>query len=400
MNYIYRQYTKDIEPGDKYVSLGNYDDRNYTHTINLNEISHRQIKNNVYGDVLKIEYVGDEIPKHVIGLKFEYKFNFNTTKKISIANYNRCYDFDLYELSKNLLYLTFDDKFNNDVDNLSDTLIELKFGDSFNQNINKYPKILEKLIFGDCFNKEINSLPETLTHLQFGDKFNKSIKNLPNSIKHLYLGIFFRKNINKLPNSIENLTINGKIVEKIENLPYSLKHLFLDDDYDYNFSKYRNIDIKVNANILPPLLEYFNTNKYFNNSKNKIYFNNLPSKLKSLSINHNYSKNINNLPYSLKTISIYSNHKNNYLNKLPSSINYLIYDATYQIKHLPHTITELMITERYNKNLDFIPESIKVLRLLYYAKPINDLPSSIEKIYLIGVNKNLINKMYWHKIVE
>lgn len=400
MNYIYRQYTKDIEPDDKYVILSNYNDRNYTHTINLNEISHRQIKNNVYGDSVIIEYIGDEIPNHVIGLKFSYNFNLNTTKKISIANYNRCYDFDLYELSKNLLYLTFDDKFNNNVDNLSDTLIKLTFGNSFNQNINKYPKILEKLIFGDCFNKEINSLPETLVYLEFGDKFNKSVKNLPNSIKHLDLGMCFRKNINKLPNSIEKLIINGKITEKIENLPYSLKHLYLDDDHDYNYSKYKYIDVKVNANILPPLLEYFNTNKHFNNHKNIMYFNNLPSKLKSLFINHRYSKNINNLPYSLKTISIYSNHKNNYLNKLPSSINYLIYNSNYQINHLPYTITELMITERYGGNLDFIPESIKILRLNFYAKSINDLPSSIEKIYLLGVDKNLINKMYWHKIVE
>lgn len=400
MNYISRQYIKDIQSDDEYVLLSNYNDRNYTHTINLNQFSHRRINNNLHGNSVIIEYIGDEIPNHVIGLKFAYNFNLNTTEKISIANYNRCYNFDLYKLSKNLLYLTFDNNFNYNVDNLSDTLIELTFGRLFNQNINKYPKILKKLIFGSCFNKEINSLPETLLYLQFGYKFNKSVKNLPNSIKHLDLGMCFRKNINKLPNSIEKLIINGKITEKIENLPYSLKHLYLNNDHDYKYSKYFNIDIKVNANILPPLLEYFNTNKDFYNYKNQMYFNNLPSKLKSLFINHQCSKNINNLPYSLKTILIYSNHKNNYLNKLPSSINYLIYDSHYQIKHLPYTITELMITKRYEKNLDFIPESIKVLRLNFYAKPINDLPSSIEKIYLIGVDKNLINKMYWHKIVE
>lgn len=117
-----------------------------------------------------------------------------------------------------------------------------------------------------------------------------------------------------------------------------------------------------------------------------------------------FNKNMNNLPFTLEELyfscwSIY----NNSLYKLPNTIKTIkLGDNFTKYNTLPNNIKTLIIGDiNKNDNLDMLPEGLKTIIFIgNIKKTINDLPSSIKKIYVDSLYNDFtdINKIYHHKI--
>lgn len=116
-----------------------------------------------------------------------------------------------------------------------------------------------------------------------------------------------------------------------------------------------------------------------------------------------FNKNMNNLPFTLEELyfSCWSKY-NNSLYKLPNTIKTIkLGDNFTKYNTLSNNVKTLIIGDiNKNDNLDMLPEGIETI--IFYGdikKQINDLPSSIKKIYLrSGYNDfTNINKIYHHK---
>lgn len=157
--------------------------------------------------------------------------------------------------------------------------------------------------------------------------------------------------------------------------------------------------------------------------------NNLPSSLIKLTTNSYFNKNVNNLPISLLQL-IFGGGFNKIVNKLPYNLLYLKFSLYYQkkIENLPLKLEYLYFNNDYDEyfrfgynnigsdyesvgrkhkanyeyNFDFLPESLKRLKISpCYSKKINDLPASLKSIYIEEYNKKqekLVNKIYKDKI--
>lgn len=133
--------------------------------------------------------------------------------------------------------------------------------------------------------------------------------------------------------------------------------------------------------------------------------NNLSSFITTLYLINNLK--LSNLPYSINTLSFGHNFINSYQNKLPNSINKLIYSCkNFYFNNISSNINEIHIDtnmftiDRNNFNIDLLPEGLKIIKLPpRFDKMINDLPSSIEEIWIYNeFDLQFINKMYQNKV--
>lgn len=233
---------------------------------------------------------------------------------------------------------------------------ELDFS-SYSQN----PNNVEYNEYGDRLPQ-----PPILLNLSLGISFNRSLNNLPNTLKYLNTGYSFNQPINELPN-LTHLSLNTEFTNYVDNISNSL--------------------------------EYLNTGYNFNNN-----VDNLPNKLVNLNFGSEFNKNINNLPVLLKYLSFgYGFNKS--IKNIPLNIQQLIMSSifdndTSRIKELVNLIN-LTIGAFFNKELDFLPDNLKILNLKYtkLIKQIDTLPDTLDKIITKRTQKIIINEKYKDKII-
>lgn len=131
--------------------------------------------------------------------------------------------------------------------------------------------------------------------------------------------------------------------------------------------------------------------------------NNLPNTIQKLSIGI-----IDNIKYG--DIGVYNDGENyNLINNIYnqsifSSLGFYYktdtpatYSPVLDLSKLPKSIKELTLCCDF-ESLDFLHENIKILKLLYIKNDINDLPASINEIWINKNDIDKINKIYHHKI--
>lgn len=208
---------------------------------------------------------------------------------------------------------------------------------------------------------------------------NKSdFKNITKDVTEIFIHCSCEEYINSLPSHIESIAIYTKCESEINNLPPNLKKLYM----GYNYNK--------PLHYLPVALEY-------------------------LCIGHEYSHDLLYLPKSLKILELHSNHINKIDLDLPNlvilSLKYLIgNDIMYenimniynQLYKVQNTLRELYLPYNFIANLDIIsnftllevlsykstnkinqfPPNLKVLELICYNHPLDNLPNTIETLIL------------------
>ena len=186
-------------------------------TIIFSPDYNKELDINLLSNHKKIIFSNYELVNEII-VKYENDNLIDLNYSASIFN------FQVNNLPKTLIHLTFGCRFNSKVNNLPLNLTHLTFGYLFNQKVNLLPKNLTYLSFGGGkFNQEINNLSPNLTYISFG--FNQEVNNLPPNIKHLTFGYNFNKEINYLPLTITYIHINCNNQHLIDNLHNDLKVL-------------------------------------------------------------------------------------------------------------------------------------------------------------------------------
>lgn len=257
------------------------------------------------------------------------------------------------------------------------------------------------------FNKTIDNLPISLIKIEllFCYDFNQKIDNLPLKLnKLLILSNNFNKKINKLPNSLKYISLSCRVFNKsIENLYFKNENIFLSLYSRYFNNNYNNLINKIK--IIDFSFEVFNQP-----------IDNIPNSINMLSISlNNFNQSLNNLPQSIIKLIFRSSIFNKNLNKisckklttnvnlnvikLSSSVKVLTYDSKEVITNLPNSIDTLIIQSNYLHSLELIPEGIKTIKFSKYNKNvINDLPLSVNEIWIHKDNEKYINSIYKHKI--
>jgi hypothetical protein len=180
-------------------------------------------------------------------------------------------------------------------------------GSSFNQPFN-IASTLILLSFGSNFNQPVN-LPSSLTYLTFGSDFNQPV-NLPSSLIHLSFGTNFNQPVN-LPDTIRYLTIGYAFSYEI-NLPLGLKYLSLDTNNQYILDNFVDTieELELNCN--------------FN-----LELNNLPNSIQKIIFNnYEYDKDLNSLADSVRFIKLPKKY-NKKLDKVPKSLKVIVCDKDY-----------------------------------------------------------------------
>lgn len=226
-----------------------------------------------------------------------------------------------------------DIEFNSRIDNLPNYIYNLiiEFCYNFNQQINNLPNNLLQLKLLSCyeFNKKVNLLPNIITNLVIdSNKFNNSLDRIKfiNTTKiKLYFNNVFNKKVDNLPKTTRlfDLIVCSSFNQTIDNLPNNIDNIII-------------VCISFNQKIdnLPTNLKYF-----------KLYSNVFKNKLNKL---HNVVFNTN-----IDLNGMY----------LSSTIKTLTYDSNILISNLPSTIKTLTIQSEYKKQLDMLPEGIEKLYL-------------------------------------
>ncbi len=255
-----------------------------------------------------------------------------------------------------------------------------------------YPYNLKELICGNEFYMKLNNLPNGLTHLTLGEMFNHPIENLPNSIKYLKFGWGFNQEVDNLPENLEEL-------------------VFCDDEIKPGHGNYS----------LPE----------FNQP-----INNLPNKLKKITLNPGFVQSIDLLPNSVEEI-IFSNnimfdlHKrestkcveelsarlfNCEIKKLPTNLKKILFSAEFNSK-INWSDGDALLTKiehvefqnikvsgdsygppyfysygKFNQLIDELPDTIKVLKIgSGFEQKINKLPTSLTELSIENFGFDLDN---------
>lgn len=210
---------------------------------------------------------------------------------------------------------------------------KVEFGSHFNQSIDNLPSYIRciKFPFDSRFNMPINKLPETLQYLRLRHMFDQPIYNYPSSLKILGLSSCYDHPLDNLPPNLQILIIGEDVgcsfTHPINNIPDSVRLIEF-------MSKYNTKIDKLPKN-LECLLLSFNYNHPLPN---------LPEKLKSLSIGHEFtqelkiSKFVLGLEYNI----------NKYNNNIP--FYYLQYIHNYGETPIKEIATRVEIN-KYNVNI-------------------------------------------------
>lgn len=244
-------------------------------------------------------------------------------------------------------------------------------------NFNNISNSVNILHLRGCYN-QIDNLPNNIRELILINQSN-TINNLPLSILTLGIGRFYNKRLLHLPEYIIKLAINFNENSIINNTLSS--NIFC-------------VSVKNKCNNLP------NSIFVFSNCKKNILYNNLPKNIIKIMIDNDYNKKLNNLPAISQIVYNFNKPIFKYLKTIEKiQITSLTKNS---IENLPLKFQTLSIKKINNYNLDMLNEGVKILKFIdtNYDKniKINDLPSSIEEIWLYKDQSHIINPIYKHKL--
>lgn len=268
------------------------------------------------------------------------------------------------------------DNFNESLENyvFPDNITSLVFGRFFNQTIKKLPATLKILVFGDSFNKPVvpNTLPDSLICLIFGHKFNNEL------------------GLNTLPPNLKYLKFGEKYNKEIKPnvLPDSLVVLEFDENSCFNKKIKKNTlpislnglilggdySHKIKENRLPPNIEYLVLSTKFDCAIDE---NVLPKSLKYLSVGNSYNKTLEYIPPSVKVI--FFNHN-------------LMRIDTFNNFSIPDTVNKIIIKNIVFENCDLkVHQTLKEIQILDFSNANENMCEISSKIN-ISNNTKLINK--------
>lgn len=248
------------------------------------------------------------------------------------------------------------------------------------------PSKLKTLVLGDVYDTIfiVGCLPPSLISLTIGDEYNMSFKPyiLPDSLKYLKLGNKYNKIFEKnvLPASLKTLILGNRYNLKFIELP-NLETLILGKQYNKPFD-----------NILPNTLKRLELK-----GKYSIEFQNQLPSLEVLVLEdylHAFDKKI--LPNSLKSIDL-GKHYNHIIteNTFPDSLEILILSELYnkKLEYMSPNLKEIRFGKKYNQIIDngILPPGLETIIFGEdYNQPIlhNVIPSSVKKI-VFGKHYNL-----------
>nr|QFG73786.1 MAG: FNIPrepeat containing protein [Megaviridae environmental sample] len=351
----------------------------------------------------------------VIHLKLTRKFNspiedirFNSNiKKITFhpeSKFN--YVIPIQVLPCNLIELRLPRFFNKIIipGILPESLRILTFGHNYNYEIlpHALPSKLYQLEFDGIFNKVIlpNILPANLKNLIFGSGFNQSIDGILPNLEILKLGVIFNQRINVLPDTLKRLTLSKHYNHSIDGIIPDVLH-YLDLGCNFNqmilpntLKNVRRLIISnafnqpLTCNVLPDDLEtlYFASFSKFNN---EIV---IPSNIKHIKFRpfSEFDSPLHHVmqcnSYSKLTHLDLSDHFNQELTWIPESVRYL--KLGWEFNSIIHkqaicNLQKLEFGIRFNKPLNnILSNKLEELILGYeYRQPLTDLPPSLK--YLV-----------------
>ncbi|KAM9973830.1 hypothetical protein ACTFIW_010963 [Dictyostelium discoideum] len=246
---------------------------------------------------------------------------------------------------------------------------------------------------------QLNSLPLTLKKLDISHLIPKFLLPI-NSFENLtWLSLNYankKQSSNSLtrdmfpPNLNTLILIVSKIIIQPNVLPNSITYLKI-VDYDWSFQNVFNFQ---DLNFFPSSL-----NKLILDCKihRSIQHINLPNTIENLKLGIRFDKSITTqsitIPPSIKKLKINCNRiVENYV--FPNSIKYLKFGKFYGFQFnsnyfIPETLEILVLKSNQSISKGFIPEKLKVLKLIGdFDKPLNfQLPKTIEKL-MIGNSFN------------
>ena len=170
----------------------------------------------------------------------------------------------------------------------------------------------------------------------------------------------------------KNILLNEKIVNEIEK------------------SNCRIIEFGIQFNqpicdYLPPRIEKIVFNEKFNKFNQSV--DNLPKKLKKITLGYHFNQPVDNLPTGLQRLTFgcnfnhpvdnlpiglkrlrFSHNFNQPVDNLPSGLQRLTfgYEFNQPLNNLPSGLQKLIISDTYNKPLNNLPASVKITRIKYY----------------------------------
>lgn len=312
-----------------------------------------------------------------------YESNINGTKWLVFKG---CYvdEFtdDIIEILKGYTHVRLPKKYNNPIDNLPDNITDLEINYNFKRDINRYPEELKRIYYGTSFNSSIDNLPDTVTTIIFNyhySVFNIEIKKLPLLLEEIYLSYRYNKSLDSMKNLqyLKKVTLCNFRYKNLNFLPDTVNFLRITD---YNFNHY--IEFPDNIEYLD-LIECSKFNKPIK----------APQKLKYLSLGWKYNMRLDELPEGfLELIFNYNSVFNKSLDKLPSTTKKIIFGWYFNksLNNLPN-IKHLELSVFFNQPLDFLPNSLKILKILNdeYTHPLYNLPTSIETFHISNFYKHM-----------
>lgn len=227
----------------------------------------------------------------------------------------------------------------------------------------------------------------TVEEIIFKSYNSQSLEHLPPMLKNLHLDNCNYKKINNFPQYLESLKCSDEFYFRQTNIPSTLKKLVITQS-----GIIPQDNLLAESNDVPENLQelYFdyqddfeidNTVSFGINHFIKI-FNNLPSTLKILKIPSFWNIPLINLPYKLEKIYIGSKY-NQQLDFLPESIKLIEFVEQYKfnksLDNLPNGLEHLNLQfqNKYSYTISNLPNSIKYLELGEYELEIGKLPSEL-----------------------
>lgn len=273
---------------------------------------------------------------------------YDTVKKIFNENckYNKILIYDTIKplpletlLKVDGIYLLISNNNNNDfINNLPTNILYLNLGLSNHPGIlptdialNSLPIYLEHLIIrSNVINTAIDNLPPNLISLILKCEYRFPLNNLPWSLKKLQMFGAYNVPLISLPPNLESLTLSEYYEIELTNLPLTLKYLYI----GLNYFKKLNLSYLTQLEELEidgfPVIEE------------------LPEKLKKLSIGFEASPKITQLNNNLETIETYYHNLNLLIHFLdihcPKKLQKIIISSIYRL-YIP---TKTILYEKFD----------------------------------------------------
>lgn len=342
--------------------------------------------------------------------------------------------------------------FNQDLPEFPKTLKNLIIGGSFNKDLGLLPESLNSLTLKGRFNKEISYLPRNLNVLQIAGSFNQILPELPDSLLEFDISqnaVSFNNPLPPLPNNLKVLKLESPFYEyPITQFPISLKVMVISGVYNHIIP---NFPIELEK--LHLLGNYSHKINYLPNTLKELYLGpsynvplpELPKSLVKLSMTISRYYNYN-LPYPLwfefdifcsfpfakletrkfldfhnTLIEIKTYLRNSLKMKNLLDAHFLVYD--YKKNYITFNVSEkeiittnnnikgVSISSFYydfivnnvdidkmiinvNKPFDYFPKKLKDLEFkIKYTYDLPELPSTLLKLDVSKLNKNIVNKL-------